>query len=338
MNDSLSLSSQELTETTRLSAADDFLTRHHLWRLAVILMLFPVLATLLSLGARRHWMLDLLTCFRVQYVLALTPLVLLFLWGRRWKLAALPVLALVYNLVMVSPAFILITQPPAGGRSIRVVVANVLSSNQKHAKFITFIKKENPDFFLLMEVNRAWMKSLEVLENEYPYTVSFARQDNFGIALFSKFPLVDEEILTLGGRKLPSVFARVQVDDEHLLTVLGTHPLPPGSSRQTTGRNEQLVSLSKLAGKVEGPRLLLGDLNVTPWSPRFADVLQGSKLRDSRSGFGIQPTWPTGELVMLRMPIDHVLVSKEVHIHDRRVGSNVGSDHYPVIVDFSIAE
>lgn len=337
LNDSQSTSPQESIAPTRLSAVDEFLTRHHLWRLAIILTLSPILATLLSLGARKHWMLDLLTCFRVQYVIVLIPIVLLFSWGRRWKLAALPMLVLVYNLVSISPAFIPVTQPPAGNRTFRVVVANVWSKNQKHAKFIEFIEKENPDFFLVMEVNAAWMKSLEVLRSDYPHTVSFSRQDNFGIALFSKLPLVDEEILTLGEHKLPSVFARVQAGGEHFLTILGTHPLPPGSPRQTKWRNEQLVSISELAGSSKGSVLLLGDLNVTPWAPRFADVLQTSKLRDSRRSFGIQATWSTGNPI-LRIPIDHVLVSENIHIHDRRIGSNVGSDHYPVIVDFSIAD
>ncbi len=337
MNDLQSKNALNPKSPTGTSSIEEFLRRHHLWRLAIVLSLSPILATLLSLGARKHWMLDLLTCFRVQYAVALVLIMLLFLWSRRWKFTALPMLALVYNLVSISPAFVPDTQPPTGDRIVRAIVANVLTSNQQHSRFIGFIKKENPDFILVTEVNGAWMKSLEVLQSDYPHTVSFARQDNFGIALFSKLPLVDAKILTLGERKLPSIFARVQVDAQHFMTILGTHPLPPGSSRQTNWRNEQLSVISELAGGSKRSVLLLGDLNVTPWSPQFADVLQISKLRDSRNGFGIQTTWPTGELVFLRIPIDHVLVSEDVHIHDRRVGSNIGSDHYPVIVDFSIA-
>jgi endonuclease/exonuclease/phosphatase (EEP) superfamily protein YafD len=42
-------------------------------------------------------------------------------------------------------------------------------------------------------------------------------------------------------------------------------------------------------------------------------------------------------LAVLRIPIDHCLVSPSVAIVDRRVGPPVGSDHLPVFVDFAIS-
>jgi len=77
-------------------------------------------------------------------------------------------------------------------------------------------------------------------------------------------------------------------------------------------------------------------MNGTPWSPFFKDFLLSSGLRDSREGFRLQPTWPTW-FPPAWIPIDHALVSSSVVVHDRRVGPNVGSDHYPVIIDFSIS-
>jgi len=39
---------------------------------------------------------------------------------------------------------------------------------------------------------------------------------------------------------------------------------------------------------------------------------------------------------LLGIPIDHCLVSPEIIVTKRSVGPSVGSDHYPVIIDFSI--
>jgi endonuclease/exonuclease/phosphatase (EEP) superfamily protein YafD len=39
----------------------------------------------------------------------------------------------------------------------------------------------------------------------------------------------------------------------------------------------------------------------------------------------------------MSVPIDHCLVSPEITILDRRLGPAVGSDHYPLIVDFIIS-
>lgn len=81
--------------------------------------------------------------------------------------------------------------------------------------------------------------------------------------------------------------------------------------------------------------MVLGDLNVTPWSHVFRDLLKRTGLIDSAQGWGIQPTWPSGA-VLLRIPIDHCLHSPDVAIVNREIGENVGSDHFPVIVDFFI--
>ena len=49
------------------------------------------------------------------------------------------------------------------------------------------------------------------------------------------------------------------------------------------------------------------------------------------------PTWPTNQIWM-RIPIDFCLVSQEFTIMDKRVGVDIGSDHFPLIVDLSLAE
>ena len=82
--------------------------------------------------------------------------------------------------------------------------------------------------------------------------------------------------------------------------------------------------------------MLLGDLNATPWSPAFRSLLRNSDLRDSRQGFGIHSTWPSGTWIM-RVPLDHILVSGQVAVHSRVVGPDVGSDHRGVVVEFSLA-
>jgi endonuclease/exonuclease/phosphatase (EEP) superfamily protein YafD len=77
--------------------------------------------------------------------------------------------------------------------------------------------------------------------------------------------------------------------------------------------------------------VLLGDLNTTSWSPGFQECLQISRLRDSRRGFGVHPTWPARQAV-LRITIDHCLVSDGIVVEDHHVGPDVGSDHLPVLI------
>jgi endonuclease/exonuclease/phosphatase (EEP) superfamily protein YafD len=83
--------------------------------------------------------------------------------------------------------------------------------------------------------------------------------------------------------------------------------------------------------------ILAGDFNVTGWSYWFQNMRDTMKLRDTRQGFGIQPSWPV-QLPILLIPIDHVLVSEQFIVLNRRTGKNVGSDHYPVYVELAVEE
>ena len=86
------------------------------------------------------------------------------------------------------------------------------------------------------------------------------------------------------------------------------------SSRRSHLRNVQLIATAHEMAKKSGPSLLLGDLNITPWSPYFRDLLKLGNLRNSQDGFGIQPSW------FGLLPIDHLLHSEEIAILDRRIG------------------
>ena len=80
--------------------------------------------------------------------------------------------------------------------------------------------------------------------------------------------------------------------------------------------------------------MVVGDLNCTPWSPHFRRLLRDAGLRDVARGRGLEPTWyPTS--LPLGIPIDHVLVSDEIGVANRELGSDLGSDHRPVRVEIS---
>jgi hypothetical protein len=115
---------------------------------------------------------------------------------------------------------------------------------------------------------------------------------------------------------------------------LPTHPLQKQSSKPfaqyPAGGNRRIYP--DFGGRV----LLVGDLNMTSWSPFFSDLIQTSGLRDSRKGFGMQNSWPANRRLLM-IPIDHILVSEGVKVLSRRIGQFNGSDHYPILLDFSLS-
>jgi len=175
-----------------------------------------------------------------------------------------------------------------------------------------------------------------VAEMGYPYSQVEARPDNFGVAFYSRFSLEQSEIRRYGHFDLPSVVAHLRIDDVPV-TFIVTHPVPPKSESLTLNRNIQMSEISNFIAEQDGALILAGDLNATSWSPFLREWLHISQLRDSRRGFGVQPTWPTFNWIFL-VPIDHILIMPDVQVHHREVGPNIGSDHYPLLLEFSLSD
>ena len=100
-------------------------------------------------------------------------------------------------------------------------------------------------------------------------------------------------------------------------------------------RNQQLTELATRATAVQGPLIVAGDFNTTPYSPYFADWLEAAGVTDSRRGRTLSTSWPT----MLRwagIPIDHVAVNEHFAILAHRNLPNFESDHYGVLVELAL--
>lgn len=211
-----------------------------------------------------------------------------------------------------------------------VVIAAIMFSGRRRGTAVVFLAFVCVNLILVLEeISAEWISDLRTLTNVYPHSITQPRDDNFGIGVFSKLPLVEGEVCYIGSAGVPSIVATVDAGHS-TFRLLATHPLPPGGREYSRRRDEQLELLPDYI-QSPLPVLLLGDLNVTPWSFHFRRLLARSGLRDSAKGFGVQPTWPSFSMP-LRIPIDHCLHSAEIVVVDRRIGRSVSSDHYPLII------
>jgi endonuclease/exonuclease/phosphatase (EEP) superfamily protein YafD len=295
------------------------------------LLLGAGLATVGGSLARLWWGLELMCHFRVQYMAALAVAAALLALASARRHAGAAALLATWNGVLIAPLYFPPDVPPglSGGVPWRLAVANVFSGNPTPDRVLEFLRAEQPDVAVIPELTPAWERRLEGIEDLFPYLRVESREGNFGIGLYSRVPIESAEIVSVAGGNI-AVVARLRKEGQPL-TVIGAHTYPPGGSRTET-RDRQLRQLAERAADVEGPCVIIGDLNTTSWSPGFQECLRISSLRDSRRGFGVQPTWPAGRGV-LRIPIDHCLVSEGIVVKDWRVGPDVGSDHLPVVVE-----
>lgn len=294
------------------------------------------IASQAGFAGRIWWFLDLASHFRVQYFWALAVAAVTLACCRHWRRAAVAAVFALLNLALVAPLYFNAGPPAAtaGAKTrIRALSLNLFSGNRRHEVVRQFIREVRPDVAVFLELTDQWNDALSELHEDFPHRHLDPSLGNFGIALFSRIPFRDVQMdyLSNGDPAIVATFGENAVE----WVLIGAHPFPPVGSNASALRNRQLQRLAEIAGSQQVPVVVLGDLNVTPWSPHFADLLATGRLRDSRRGFGVQPSWPAGN-VLLRIPIDHCLVSSSVTIHDRKTGPDVGSDHLPVTVEFSV--
>jgi endonuclease/exonuclease/phosphatase (EEP) superfamily protein YafD len=286
------------------------------------------------------WPLELFPHFAIQCAAAQVLAILVFAL-RRKRLPAL--LGLSTLLIIVAPiARYYLAMPilPTAPYSLRVMTLNVDSRNARSELARHAIVAETPDVIFLSEASAQWISALPALRKIYPFEVGDMSDPKSAVLLLSRFPLQDAEVHRLEpGGDPPAISARLCTDRERTdgpcLTVIGIHAAAPITRARAEARDAVFrVAADLLAGRHDGRAVLLGDLNATPWSPAFRRLLGATSLRDSGIGFGLHPTWGSRSL-LFGQPIDHVLVDQGITVVDRRVGGDVGSDHYPLVVDLS---
>lgn len=295
----------------------------------VLTMLFSLLTLLQS----DFHGLQLFTHFRLQYFVVSALLVVAFVLLRDRRYAVLMFATAFINGAHVLPWYF--DEPySAGGRELTLVQANVLSTNTDFAGLFALLDAAQPDVVVLQEVSPAWAQELKRLHNAYPHQVIEERDGNFGIAVLSKYTLTAAAVVASEPLKFPTIVATLDVSGRRLQLV-ATHPMIPLGPRNYADRNTQLETVANLLRRSVGARIVVGDLNASPWDLHYRALESRTGLRNVRRGFGVMPTWPTF-LPIAMIPIDHVLVSSEVGVVDARTGPRIGSDHLPLIVTLAL--
>jgi endonuclease/exonuclease/phosphatase (EEP) superfamily protein YafD len=312
----------------------DLVFSHPIHKFALTSLIVLVILTLTSqFGSYAY--LELSTHFRLQYFLGAIICALLFMPSQSWKFVVIAVLCASLNAVSLWPYY---KKPgptaSVSGKKLRLFHANVFEKSRDYEVVLERVKEADADIVVLQELTPEWSKQTEVLKNSYAYGEVVPRPAGAGMAVLSRYPLEDVQVLTLDPSTHIAILARVKLN-EKALTLLSLHPTTPVTLEKFRSRNQQFREAARLLSTVAGPKVLVGDLNTTMWSPYFTELLAKARLREARLGFGLGTTWPEPLPPFLRIAIDHCLVSQEVGVENMRIGPTTGSDHRPLIVDLT---
>ncbi|MEX0895775.1 MAG: endonuclease/exonuclease/phosphatase family protein [Patescibacteria group bacterium] len=313
-------------------------TRFSLERVVYLLISIGFLITALSAVSSHWWFLELFSHFRIQYVLIGSLLIPILSW-RKAFIPALTVLtvtaihaASIWPYLHTPNVLATVEDQP-----IRIMFANVYYKQTDFRQLTTVITDYDPDIIVFAEIQEEPFSQLAAdFEEQYSFST---HADGIGAYDLSAIAKTEPETVatTYFVPNNPSIYLRFTHQGRDF-SILGIHAFSPMNAQYAAQRDENLVKAIEYVGAVSEPSLLVGDFNITQFSPKFDELIADSGMHESQRLFGVQPSWPTHLPSLMRIPIDHILYSDGIVLQNRFLGLPTGSDHLPVIVDISVTD
>ncbi len=282
---------------------------------------------------------ELISHLRVLLLLMSAVVLILSAFAKSRIAKIVSVIAMALNFMPVAalymPASQIVSAEGSNSQSkmIKVMQFNLCGElNKDYTAVLNALAVENPDVIGFSEIPPPWLDLLKTNLKDYRHVVADTRYG--GIAIFSRLPFNHSEIKYYGDWHRPRAIAEIMTGGG-AVSVVCAHPSVPNIRPELRNGELKLLAEELRALSKTNPTVLIGDLNCTPWSYYFSQLLQHSDFVDTEQGFGFQPTFSAFFFVPL-VTIDHCLVSRDIGTITRRTGTRVGSDHLPVTVTLAL--
>ena len=303
-----------------------------------IISIFFIVSPFFPATGNPHWFFRTADFVRLQSIaIELILLALLTFFGWKfstfeWVLAGGLLFGIFYQLFKVykyssfhprkKPDF------PSDG-CVSILAANVLQDNKEFDRFLSEVKRYDPDLVLTMESNEDWEKGLQQLENEYSHTVKIPLENYYGMHLYSKKELYDVSTEYQIEDDVPSIFFDYKLDNGKKVFFACLHPAPPSPTENETSkeRDAELMLTGKIIREQDKPTVVCGDMNDVVWSRTTRLFKKMTGMIDPRVGRGFFPTYHAGYRFM-RFPLDHLFHTKDLFVKVMERSKNFGSDHF----------
>lgn len=274
------------------------------------------------------WLFDLLAELTTCWIVICALILGLSIWKRDYRALVISSCACVLFAMNVWGTLRPINVAPKGSERITITQANLLKLNGNTAAIVDTLLPENPDVLLLYEVMKSHEPALKPFKN-LPFRARRPYRLGMDLVILSRFPIAE-----IAMNRPASAHWQIEVGGR-TLDIFSTHPVIPEGPAGWADRNRILTAVASDAGQTNGPRIIVGDFNTTPFSEIFSTMEEASRTTDSARGRGLFTTWPAlGPVCFIRL--DHLLASRDIRVVDKHRGGHLGSDHRPVttVIEF----
>ncbi|MEO0606755.1 MAG: endonuclease/exonuclease/phosphatase family protein [Pseudomonadota bacterium] len=219
------------------------------------------------------------------------------------------------------------------GECLTVITANIYGIHAAMPKLNALAERESADLIAINEAGSGLLaKDYEPVFPAYPHVLHAAWENmpkHMGnpITVLSRLPFENaERVLRTDTGRRAYLVADLQAPWADA-RIVALHARTPLTQRTLNARNAILEAVENRLAP-QDTFILLGDFNLTAWSPTFRK-LPGQRAGDPR----LSNTWPTFAPI-LGLSIDHVMFDGDLELVEFKVLESVGSDHYPILARF----
>lgn len=314
------------------------------------LSIIVIIASLLPFSKNQHWFVRLGDFVKVHLFVCQALLFIVGFFVIDYSLFSIVVCSLLLFL-LIHNIFILAKYTPLFKKrivnyesstcteNISIVAANVFQFNHQYQSFINLVEKVDPHLILTVESNRHWEEGLKELEEKYPNCWKIPQENTYGMHLYTKLKIKEITTHYFVADDIPSIEAKLLTEDGEEFVFFGIHPPPPSPTEEANSkeRDGELLCVAKHISSYQCPIIVVGDFNNVPWSKSSRLFQKTANLLDARIGRGLISTFHA-KYKLLRMPIDQLYHSAEIHVVDLRTLAYFGSDHFPIFCKFFIQQ
>lgn len=311
---------------------------------ATALLAMLVIAFSLSFFAPYSWFFDQFSHFKIQYVIGGLFIGVWMVVVKKWGRAALSFLICAVCVFQISQAYDFIPHQSEvfGSDTFKIMHYNRRYTINAHLDLVDFIREESPDVAVIQEARVSHLNDLSAINDKYPYRIEEPRQNAFGMIVLSKHPFETKKVTDFDRIVLDNIQIHVLINlpNAQKISLYAIHPPPPMNALLQKQRNTELeLTAQDVSTDNTKNIIMLGDWNMTPFSPHFTDLLNKTGLKNQVTESSSILSWPSlFVLPVFQIPIDHILHKGNLSLLSKQRGPAMGSDHYPIIATFSVEQ
>ena len=219
------------------------------------------------------------------------------------------------------------------GPSLSIGLVDLSLAEDGYEKTMEHILSINADVVSFQELTPNWLPVLnELLCREYPYNLTMARIDPFGMGVYSKLPIPAIDTFYFGN--IPNLVTSVSVVDNMPFHIIHSISEAPVNEEAYTDIERHFREMASYLDSLDGPAITVGNYRLPSWAPEIQEYKYRARLKDSRRDGLPRPS--RGIASFFGVPVDHIFYSEGLECTNFKVLLNENYSHLGIYGSYQL--